>query len=125
MKNEVFSELLKSANQALEHSQGKRSLKTTTLPAPPEPMRAVQVRRVRTALNASQAVFAWYLNVSTSLVQAWESDTRTPKGPALVLLHIVATQPQAIEKVLLQEKDQSPRTGRPSAGPSHGRSPPD
>lgn len=38
MKADVFAELLESANEALEHAQGKRDLRTTELPPPPRPM---------------------------------------------------------------------------------------
>lgn len=99
MKDETFTELLTSANEALEHAQGKRSLRTTTLPLPPKSLNGRAVKRVRASLHASQAVFARYLNVSTKLVQAWEANRRTPDGPALVLLHIAARQPQLIESV--------------------------
>ena len=99
MKNEMFTELLGSAHEALEHAQGKRSLRTTTLPLPPKPLNGRAVKRVRASLHASQAVFARFLNVSTKLVQAWEANRRTPEGPALVLLHIAASQPGVIENV--------------------------
>ena len=99
MKDETFTELLASANEALEHAQGKRNLRTTTLPLPPKALNGRAVKRVRASLHASQAVFARYLNVSTKLVQAWEADRRTPEGPALVLLHIAARQPDVIENV--------------------------
>ena len=99
MKDETFAELLGSANEALEQAQGKRSLRTTTLPLPPKSLNGRAVKRVRASLHASQAVFARYLNVSTKLVQAWEADRRTPEGPALVLLHIAARQPDVIENV--------------------------
>jgi putative transcriptional regulator len=99
MKDEPFTELLASANEALEHAQGKRNLRTTRLPLPPQPLNGRAVKRVRAALRASQAVFARYLNVSTKLVQAWEANRRRPDGPALVLLHIAARQPQVIESV--------------------------
>ena len=99
MKDETFTQLLGSANEALEHAQGKRSLRTTTLPLPPKSLNGRAVKRVRASLRASQAVFARYLNVSTKLVQAWEADRRTPEGPALVLLHIAARQPDVIENV--------------------------
>ncbi len=99
MKDDTFTELLGSADEALEHARGKRSLRTTTLPAPPKPLNGRAVKRVRAALHASQAVFAQYLNVSTKLVQAWEADRRKPEGPALVLLHIAARQPHVIERV--------------------------
>ncbi len=107
MRNEMFAELMKSAHEALEHAQGKRSLRTTTLPLPPKPMDGIAVKRVRAALRASQAVFARYLNVSTKLVQAWESNRRRPEGPALVLLHIAARQPETIESVLYRSATRS------------------
>ena len=99
MKKELFAQLLGSAHEALEHAQGKRSLRTTELPLPPKPLNGRAVKRVRASLRASQAVFAHFLNVSTKLVQAWEANRRTPDGPALLLLHIAATQPGAIESV--------------------------
>src|SRR5881296_2446917 len=99
MDQKVFAELLDSANEALEHAKGKRELRTTELPPPPTPVDGGAIRRLRTRLKMSQAVFARYLNVSTKLVQAWESDRRTPDGPALVLLHIAARQPHLIESV--------------------------
>ena len=111
MKDETFTDLLRSANEALEHAQGKRSLRTTTLPLPPKSLNGRAVKRVRAALHASQAVFARYLNVSTKLVQAWEANRRTPDGPALVLLHIAARQPDVIENV--RRSVGSTRTARP------------
>jgi putative transcriptional regulator len=103
MKNETFDDLMASTREALDHARGKRSLKTTTLPHPLKPMSAESVRKVRTTLHASQAVFARYLNVSTKLVQAWEANRRHPEGAALLLLHIAARRPDAIEAVLFAE----------------------
>ncbi|MPZ18447.1 MAG: hypothetical protein GEV06_11110 [Luteitalea sp.] len=99
MKKETFGELLGSMKEALEHAEGKRNLRTATLPLPPAPLNGRAVKRVRTALHASQAVFARYLNVSTKLVQAWEADRRVPEGPALVLLHIAAEKPELLEAI--------------------------
>src|SRR5437773_7392588 len=109
MKDETFTELLASAHEALEHAQGKRSLRTTTLPLPPKPLNGRAVKRVRASLHASQAVFARYLNVSTKLVQAWEANRRTPDGPALVLLHIAARLPHLIENVRRSAESKSHR----------------
>lgn len=97
MKPQLFAELLAAANEALEHAQGKRSLRSTELPQLPAPMTAKEVRRLRDILQASQAVMARYLNVSTKLVQAWEADQRTPSGPALVLLRIMEKQPGLVD----------------------------
>lgn len=96
MKREAFAELMESLTQALEHAQGRRELRTTILPPAPAPMTAAQVRRVRRRMNASQAVFARYLNVSTKLVQAWEADRRRPEGPALMLLRLGERDPAAL-----------------------------
>jgi putative transcriptional regulator len=97
MKSDLFAELLAAANDALEHAKGKRDLRSTTLPRLPDPMSADDVRHVRERLQASQAVLARYLNVSTKLVQAWEAEERSPSGPALVLLRLIEQQPGLVE----------------------------
>lgn len=96
MKKDLFQELVASAREALEHAQGKRALRTTELPAPPTPMTAAEIRAVRAQANASQAVFARYLNVSTKLVQAWEAGRRTPGGAALKLLRLGGENPDLV-----------------------------
>ena len=97
MKPTLFAELLASVNEALEHARGKRSLKSTSLPRVVQPMSAADVRQVRKRLHASQAVLAHYLNVSTKLVQAWETGRRQPAGPALVLLRMIKQQPGLVD----------------------------
>lgn len=112
MEDKWFAEFLESAHQALEHARGKRELRTTMLPPPPPPMDAREVKRLRARLKASQAVFAHYLNVSTKLVQAWESARRTPDGPALLLLRLAERNPA----VLLASQRLAAGTGvRPGA----------
>jgi putative transcriptional regulator len=96
MKDHLFAELMESATEALEHARGKRELRTTILPDPPEPMNPVEVKRLRKRLNASQAVFAHCLNVSAKLVQAWESHRRAPDGAALRLLRLAEDFPALI-----------------------------
>lgn len=96
MKKATFDELMSSAHEALEHARGERELRTTEVPPPPPPLSATEVRRMRLALNASQAVFARFLNVSTRLVQAWEADRRTPDGAAARLLEVGRRHPRAV-----------------------------
>ncbi len=96
MKQALFDDLMASAQEALEHAQGKRALRTTVLPDPPDPMTAADIRAVRDRVQASQAVFAHYLNVSTKLVQAWESGRRSPEGAALRLLRLGEDHPELI-----------------------------
>lgn len=54
-----------------------------------KPLSATQIRRIRKANHASQAVFAQCINASTSLVQKWETGAKQPSGPSLKLLHLV------------------------------------
>jgi len=96
MDQKVFAELLASANEALEHAKGKRELRTTELPPPPRPVDSGGIKRLRTRLKMSQAVFARCLNVSTKLVQAWEANRRTPDGPALLLVRLVERNPALV-----------------------------
>lgn len=50
----------------------------------PEEIRALRVRE-----EASQAVFARYLNVSTGLISKWERGEKHPQGPSLKLLCLI------------------------------------
>jgi len=50
---------------------------------------ATQIKRLRLSNKASQAVFAAYLNTSTSTVQKWEQGQKKPNGPSLKLLNLV------------------------------------
>ena len=48
-----------------------------------------QIRRLRTRYKASQAVFAAFLNMSSSTVQKWEQGQKKPNGPSLKLLNLI------------------------------------
>jgi len=53
------------------------------------PLTAEQIRAIREREGASQAVFARYLNVSTSLISKWERGEKHPQGASLKLLSLV------------------------------------
>lgn len=57
---------------------------------PVEEMAPEDIRELRIRECASQAVFARYLNVSTSLVSQWERGEKRPRGASLKLLMLVA-----------------------------------
>ena len=56
---------------------------------PVEPLQPDQIKKIREASHASQAVFARLLNTSLSTVQKWEIGQKRPTGTALKLLHLV------------------------------------
>ena len=57
---------------------------------PVEEMAPEDIRALRLRENASQAVFARYLNVTTGLVSQWERSEKRPRGTSLKLLTLVA-----------------------------------
>ncbi len=57
---------------------------------PVEKMAPEDIRAFRLRENASQAVFARHLNVTTGLVSQWERGEKRPRGPSLKLLTLVA-----------------------------------
>jgi putative transcriptional regulator len=50
---------------------------------------AKQIKSIRLRCNASQAVFAAYMNISPSSLQKWEIGAKKPTGVALKLLSII------------------------------------
>ena len=57
---------------------------------PVEEMSPEEIRALRMRENASQAVFARHLNVTTGLVGQWERGDQRPRGASLKLLTLVA-----------------------------------
>ncbi|WP_284353625.1 helix-turn-helix domain-containing protein [Pseudomonas putida] len=58
-------------------------------PAPVVDFSALDIRRLREALNFSQPVFAMHLHTSPSTVRKWEQGETRPSGPALKLLNVI------------------------------------
>ncbi len=57
---------------------------------PIRPMQPAEIKAIREREHVSQAVFAKYLNVTTSLVSKWERGEKHPSGASLKLLSLVA-----------------------------------
>ena len=96
ISNEFFEELKGSMLEGLEHAEGKRNLRVTTLPRPPKKLSSGEIAKIRSQAKLSQSVFARYLNVSIKTVQSWEQGTRTPSDAALKLLSIARDNPQIV-----------------------------
>lgn len=56
---------------------------------PVEKLTPQDIKNIREEAQASQAVFARYLNVTTGLVSQWERGEKTPRGASLKLLNLV------------------------------------
>ena len=68
-------------------------LRTVEIPPRPRPMKPADIRSLRGSLNASQALFARLLNVSSNAVESWEQGIRQPRQATLKLLHIARKNP--------------------------------
>jgi len=68
-------------------------LREVEMPPRPKPMKPADVRSLRDSLNASQALFARLLNVSSNAVESWEQGIREPRQATLKLLHIARKNP--------------------------------
>ena len=112
MKDKDFAELKASMTEALEHARGKITLKTKGVPLPPkiESLRPGEIVRLRQRLNASQGVFARWLNVSRDTAISWETGRRKPSGVALRLLQIVQVAPEVLPRVSSVAISRSVRT---------------
>jgi putative transcriptional regulator len=96
MNKDLFAELEQSLNEMVEHTAGKRRLRTTTRILPPKKYTRDDIIEIRKKCHFSQASFASGLNVSTKTVQAWEQGLREPDGAALKLLSIAELHPEVI-----------------------------
>jgi putative transcriptional regulator len=96
-KTKRFDDLRESLQGALAFERGEAiDLRVTELPLVPRKMRPRDIREIRRSLNASQVLFARFLNVSPNTVRSWEQGTRRPQGADLKLLSIAKRNPQAL-----------------------------
>ena len=58
--------------------------------------RSIDVRALRIRLGMTQEQFAARFGFSAPILRHWERGDRTPRGPALVLLNVIAHNPQAV-----------------------------
>jgi putative transcriptional regulator len=68
-------------------------LRKVEMPARPKVLKPAEIRSLRANLNASQALFARLLNVSSNAVESWEQGIRRPRQATLKLLHIARRNP--------------------------------
>ena len=62
--------------------------------------RVPNVKAIRHKLGLSQAAFARRFGFSVRTVQQWEQGRAVPDRPARILLRVIETAPQAVERAL-------------------------
>jgi DNA-binding transcriptional regulator YiaG len=81
---------------AAKTGKGRLDLRAADLPSPPKPLKPADIRALRASLNASQALLARLLNVSSNAVESWEQGIREPRQATLKLLHIAKKNPSVL-----------------------------
>ena len=93
----VFDDLRESLQGALAFERREAiDLRVRELPSVPPKMRPRDIREIRRSLNASQVLFARFLNVSPNTIRSWEQGTRRPRGADPKPLSIAKKNPQAL-----------------------------
>jgi putative transcriptional regulator len=92
-----FNDLKESLEDALAFERGaKINLRVTKLPPKPPAFRPREIRAIRLQLNATQIVFASFLNVHVNTLRSWEQGSRRPRAADLKLLAIAKSNPSAL-----------------------------
>ena len=92
-KNQLAS-IKQGLIEAIEHAAGRKSQAVV------HPPRTIDVKAIREQIGMTQMAFAAAFGISLSTLRHWERGDRTPRGPARVLLHVAAREPQAVLRAL-------------------------
>lgn len=94
----VFDSIITGLNEAVDYEKGKISAKKTTLRIEPLPdISAEDIKAIRKKLGFTQAVFAAVIGVSTKTVEAWETGTNQPIGPARRMISLIQFDPEILQ----------------------------
>ena len=89
--NKTYASIKRGLEQAIRHRKGKR-VAGLKLHVPPQ----VDVKSVREKTGLTQEQFAAIFAISLGALRHWERGDRRPRGTALVLLNVIAKEPQAV-----------------------------
>ena len=90
----AFDSIKRGLLEAIEYAEGHSPATRTHRPRP------VDVKALRTKISMTQEQFAARFGFSTATLRHWERGDRAPNGPALVLLNVIAHNPNAVIEAL-------------------------
>lgn len=96
MKEELFADLLASAEEMVNIEQGKQSPKPEHVHTYSE----IDVKSIREAAGLKQQDFALAVGVSYDLVKSWETKRRQPTGAPRKLLLLLQANPGIIKQLI-------------------------
>lgn len=92
--SEAFESIAKGLQEAIDLVDGK-DVESESYKLP-----LMDVSKLRKSLGLTQVKFAEKLRISVATLRHWERGDRTPQGPALALLNVVAKEPEAVMRAL-------------------------
>lgn len=92
--NTAFESIKQGLTEAIDFAQGKTSKAVVHEFSP------IDVKAIREKIGMSQSEFASAFGISLGTLRHWERGDRKPRGPALVLLNVVAKEPRVVFKAL-------------------------
>ena len=92
--SKAFDSIKQGLDEALDFTESKKGKAIV------HEFKPVDVKNIRSNVGMSQSEFAFAFGISVSTLRHWERGDRTPHGPALVLLNVVAKEPKAVLKAL-------------------------
>ena len=95
MKDELFAELLASAEEMIKIERGE----VTPKPEHVHTFTDIDVKAIREATGLKQQDFALAVGVSYDLVKSWETKRRQPIGAARKLLILLQANPFIINQI--------------------------
>ena len=90
----AFASIARGLREAIALNKGEDVVARTHRPT------EIDVAQLRRSLGLTQMEFAAKFCISLGTLRHWERGDRTPHGPALALLHVVAKEPQAVLRAL-------------------------
>jgi len=94
LMSNAFASIEQGLKEAVEFSKGKVQKAVIHEFGP------LDVKAIRAKLDMSQNEFASAFGISVSTLRHWERGDRSPQGPALVLLNVVAREPELVLRAL-------------------------
>ena len=90
----AFSSIKQGLSEAIDFAEGKPTKAVVHSFGP------LDVKKIRDQVGMSQNEFASAFGISVSTLRHWERGDRSPQGPALVLLNVVAKEPALVLRAL-------------------------
>ncbi len=92
--SEVFESIERGMLEALAFAKGN------DVGAIVHQFEAIDIKKIRKDVGMTQVDFAQAFGISVGTLRHWERGDRKSTGPALVLLNVVAKEPEAVLRAL-------------------------